>query len=306
MRPHLNYQHLRYFWLTATEGTVTRAAEKLRLSPSTISTQIRLLEEQLGHALFDRRRRRMALTERGKLVKAYADDIFTLGEELVDVVGTVGSGRHAYHMHVGVSVNLPKLLTYQLLAPAAHLDDFPVHLVIEEDDAERLVGHIGTHHLDLVLSDQPVGLTSEVRADCELVLDTGISLFASPQLKAQLGTDFPACLDGAPILLPSAGTAMRLAVEGWLAARHLHPRVVAECGDSALLKAFGEEGMGVFPAPTLMREQMETRYQVAELGPLDGARETIYAVVAPGKAENPAVKAVLDASRRLTRMDPHR
>ncbi|MCO4763048.1 MAG: LysR family transcriptional regulator [Myxococcales bacterium] len=298
-RPHLNYQHLRYFWLTASEGTVTGAANKLRLSPSTISTQIKQLEEQLGHALFERKRRRLVLTERGKLVKAYADDIFTLGEELIDVVGSAVGGRHAYHMRVGVGFNLPKLLTYRLLAPAAHLPEFPVHLVIEEDDAERLVGHITTHHLDLVLSDQPVGLSADVRADCQPLVRTGISLFAAERLAKELAPGFPESLDGAPILLPGHGTAMRTEVEGWLAARRLHPRVMAEFGDSALLKAFGQEGMGVFPAPTLMSAEVQARYDVVELGELNGARETVYAVIASGKADNPAVKAVLDASRML-------
>ena len=221
MRATLNYQHLRYFWITATEGSLTSAAEKLRLSPSTISAQIRRLEEQFGHQLFDRRHRRLALTERGALVKSYADDIFTLGEELVDVVHAVGTGRHSYHMHIGIGHNLPKLLAYQLVSPAIHIDDFPVHLVIEEDDPERLVGHIATHHLDLVLSDQPVGLTAEVRANCQMLMQTGISLYGAPELVRSLRDDFPASLDGAPILLPGHGSAMRREVEGWLSVRDL-------------------------------------------------------------------------------------
>ena len=299
MRLQLNYQHLRYFWLTATEGRLTAAAAKLRLSPSTISAQIRALEEQFGHALFERRGRGLVLTERGKLVKAYADDIFTLGEELIDVMSSETAGRHAYHLHVGVSFNLPKLLSLLLLDATLDLPDFPVHLVIEEDDAERLVGHIATHHLELVLSDQPVGVGADVRANCELLLRSEISLFGSPSLLPRLRGAFPQCIEGAPILLPLHGSAMRREIEGWLARMDLRPHVVAEFGDSALLKSFGQEGKGVFPAPTVVREQVEAMYDVVHLGVMDGASESVYAVTVQGRENSPPVRAVVEAGKAL-------
>ncbi len=300
MRPHLNYQHLRYFWITALEGSLTAAARKLRLSPSTMSAQIRLLEEQLGQELFDRRNRRLSLTERGKLVKSYADDIFTLGEELIDVVSSEGGGTHIHHMHVGVSFNLPKLLTLRLLMAALDVEGFPVRLVIEEDEAERLVGHIATHHLELVLSDHPVGSSADVKARCDLLMTSEISLFASPNLADSIDAGYPQSLDGTPMLLPVHGSAMRLEMESWLALRGIHPRVVAEFGDSALLKAFGEEGIGVFPAPTVVRKEVESHYGVRHLAVMEGAVERVYAVTIQGRKHSPAVQRIIAAGHGMT------
>ena len=201
------------------------------------------LEEQLGHQLFDRRHRRLALTERGALVKSYADDIFTLGEEPVDVVHAVGTGRHSYHMHIGIGHNLPKLLAYQLVSPAIHIDDFPVHLVIEEDDPERLVGHIATHHLDLVLSDQPVGLTAEVRANCQMLMQTGISLYGAPELVRSLRDDFRR-RSMAPRSCPGAIRMRRRSRGGCL-------RAICTRGSSSSrqpVELLGKEGAGVLQA----------------------------------------------------------
>lgn len=259
----------------------------------------------MGHALFERRGRGLVLTERGKLVKAYADDIFTLGEELIDVMGSATVGRHAHHLHVGVSFNLPKLLTLRLLDAVLDLPDYPVHLVIEEDAADRLVGHLASHHLELVLSDHPVGLGADVRAKCQLLLRSEISLFAAPSLAAQLqgGSSafiFPAFIEAAPILLPTHGSAMRHEIERWLAAHDLHPRVVAEFGDSALLKSFGQGGKGIFPAPTVVRKEVEEQYGVVHLGVMGGAQERVYAVTVEGRDPSPAVRAVVAVGRAMT------
>lgn len=292
----LNYHHLRYFWVTAREGNLTRASELLRLAPSTVSAQIKTLEENLGHPLFLRQGRGLKLTERGQVVKEYADEIFDLGRELVDAVQRETGSRHAYRLRVGVSNHLPKLVAWELLSPALHLDTFPVHLVVHEDRADRLVADLAVHHLDLVLADTPVGLSSDVHAESVLLGDSAVTLMASPPLAARVLQNFPSSLEGAPLLLPEVGSSMRLLLEQWFKQAGIRPRIVAEIGDSALLKSFGAEGAGVFAVPSVVREAVESQYRVVAVGELADCRERFYAVAMPSRLNNPAVAAVLESA----------
>jgi LysR family transcriptional activator of nhaA len=299
---NLNYQHLRYFWVTAREGNLTRAAKLLRLAPSTVSAQIKSLEDAVGHDLFDRRGRGLVLTERGHVVKEYADDIFALGKELVDAVQSETGPRHAYRLRVGVGNDLPKLVAWELLSPALRVEGFPVHLIVHEDRADRLVADLAVHHLDLVLADAPVGLSSDVHADSVLLGESGVTLMASPPLAATVIGGFPDSLNDAPVLLPEVGSAMRGLLEVWFGRRRIRPRIVAEFGDSALLKAFGQEGAGVFPVPTVVREAVEAQYRVVAIGELEDSWERFYAVAMPARMNNPAVEAVLRAAERNIRL----
>ncbi len=298
----LNYQHLRYFWITAREGKLIRASKRLRLAPSTVSAQIKALEANLGYPLFERRGRALVLTERGQVVKQYADDIFALGEEMVDVVRRSAGLRHAYRLRIGVGNDLPKLVAWELLSPALRVEGFPVHLVVHQDRADRLVADLAVHHLDLVLTDRPVGLSSDVRAESILLGESKISLMAAPKLAARVLHDFPQSLEGAPVLLPEVGSAMRALLETWFERLRIRPRVVAEFGDSALLKAFGQEGAGIFPVPSAVREAVEAQYRVVALGEPEDTWERVYAVVMPSRMENPAVQAVLQAAQKNVRL----
>jgi LysR family transcriptional regulator, transcriptional activator of nhaA len=289
----INYQHLRYFWFTAREGQLTKASRRLNLSPSTVSSQIKTLEHQLGYALFERRGRGLVLTERGELVKAYADEIFALGQEMVEAVRSATALRHAYRFRVGVANDLPKLVAKTLLLPSLHIDDFPVHLVVHEANADRLVADLAVHHLDLVLVDRPVGLSSDVHANSVLLTESTVSLMAAPRLARRVLNGFPQSLEGMPFLLPETRSAMRDLLEGWFERTAIRPRVVAEFGDSALLKAFGEDGAGVFAVPTVVREAVEAQYRVVAVAELEDLVERVYAVVMPNRMENQAVQAVL-------------
>ncbi len=299
----LNYQHLRYFWVVAREGSLTRASRLLRLAPSTLSAQIKALEAQLGHALFERKGRGLVLTERGEVARRYADDIFSLGEELVDAVGRATGLRHAYRFRVGVGSDLSKLMAWELLSPALHLEDFPVHLVVWQDRPDRLVADLAVHRLDLVLTDRPVGLASDVQVESVQLGRSAISLMAAPSLASHVLKDFPESLHGAPVLLPRVGSTMRQLLEEWFAREGLHPRVVGEFGDSTLLKAFGQEGAGVFPVPAVVRPVVEEQYRVVEVGRLDGVWESIYGIVVPARRGNPAVRAVLDGDDKTIRLE---
>lgn len=298
----LNYQHLRYFWVTAREGNLTRASRLLSLAPSTVSAQIRSLEEAVGHELFDRSGRGLQLTERGQVVKEYADDIFALGQELVDAVRSETGPRHAYRLRVGVGNDLPKLVAWEFLSPALRVEGFPVHLVVHEDRADRLVADLAVHHLDLVLADAPVGLSSDVHAESVLLGSSGVTLMAAPALASRVLAGFPGSLQDAPVLLPEVGSTMRGLLETWFERTRIRPRIVAEFGDSALLKAFGQEGAGVFPVPTVVREAVEAQYRVVSIGELEDTWERFYAVAMPTRMNNPAVDAVLRAAEQNVRL----
>lgn len=292
----LNYQHLRYFWVAARAGSVTGAARRMRLSPSTVSSQIKQLEAWLGEPLFERRGRNLHLTVRGQVVKQYADDIFALGEEMVDATRSATGLRHAYRLRVGVGNHLPKLVARELLSPALAMPDFPVHLVVLEDRADRLVADLAVHHLDLVLADRPVALALDVHAESRLLGESSLSLMATPALADSLKGPFPASLDGAPVLLPEVGSAMRDLLEDWFRRQGLRPRIVAEFGDSALVDSFGQSGAGIFAVPTVVRDVVAKSHRVVCLGELEDTWEQLYAVVMPSKKTNPAVEAVLHAA----------
>jgi LysR family transcriptional activator of nhaA len=291
----LNYHHLLYFWTTAREGSVTRAAEQLRLAQPTVSGQLRALEEALGEKLFERRGRRLELTERGRLVYGYADEIFSLGRELVDTLKDRPTGR-PLPLVVGVADVLPKLVTYRLLAPALALPE-GVKLVCREDKPERLLTELALHQLDVVLSDAPLPPGTPLKAWNHLLGECGVSVFGAPPLQRAHARGFPGSLAGAPFLLPGEGTTLRRSIDQWLDARDLRPRVVGEVQDSALLKVFGQAGLGLFAAPDAVAAEVERQYEVRRLGTLEGVRERFYAISGERRLKHPAVVALQRAAR---------
>lgn len=294
MRP-LNYNHLHYFWIVAREGSVAAAAERLHLTPQTVSGQLRILERELNTTLFQRVGRGLKLTPSGELVFRYADEMFSLGVELRQVLS--GGGPDARPLVVGVVDVLPKVVCQRLLAPALALAE-PVHLVCREGTLETLMGQLNSHHVDLVLADRPIGSATGVKTLNRLLGESGLSFFAEPALAERIESGFPACLDDVPMLLPAAETHPRRMLETWFDETGIRPRVVGEFDDSALLKAFGQHGVGVFPAPTVIEDEICRQHQVRVVGRTEAVRESYYAISVERKLAHPAVRAVLDARLR--------
>ncbi len=291
----LNYHHLLYFWMVAREGSIARASPFLRLAPSTISTQIGMLERALGEKLFTRVGRRLVLTDAGRLAFGYADRIFGLGRELAAAV----RGRPAAPattLVVGVSDALPKLIAYRLLEPALRLT-IPVRVVCREDRPERLLAELAVHAVDIVLANVPAGPTIKVRAFNHLLGESGMIFLATPRLAAVHGRRFPGSLDGAPVLLPRETTPVRPALERWFDDKGLRPRIVGEFDDSALLKVFGQSGAGVFPAPSAIEAEVRRQYGVRVIGRVDEVRERFYAITLERRLTHPAVAAIREAAR---------
>ena len=291
----LNYHHLLYFSLIVREGSVTAAADELRLAQSTVSAQLRQLEESLGEKLFRRDGRRMVLTDVGRVVHRYAEEIFGLGRELLDTVKNRPSGR-PMRLAVGVADQVPKLIAHALLQPAFQLA-VPVRLVVVESDTADLLAQLALHRLDVILTDAAVAPDATVRAYNHLLGECGVTFFAEPKLAATARRRFPRGLTGVPILLPSEGTYLRRALDRWFEAEDVRPLIVGEFADSALLKVFGQAGQGVFVAPSVIERQVARQYSVRIVGRTDAVRERFYAVSVERRLKHPAVVAISSSAR---------
>lgn len=291
----LNYHHLLYFWTVARTGGVSAASAELRLAQPTISGQLRALEDALGEKLFHRVGRRLELTDVGRMVFRYADEIFTLGRELMDAVRGRPTGR-PLRLAVGVADQLAKLVTYRLIEPALKLPE-PVHVVCREDKPERLLADLALHDLDLVLSDAPIHPSVKVRAFSHLLGECGVTIFGTKDLAAKYRRQFPRSLDGAPCLLPTENTSLRRSLDQWFDQQSLRPSVVSEFEDSALLSSFGERGLGLFPGPTAIEAEIRRQYGVVVVGRLEQVRERFYAISVERRLKHPAVVAISEAAR---------
>ncbi len=291
----LNYHHLLYFWHVAREGSLARAAQQLRLAQSTVSGQISALEAAMGEKLFSRTGRRLVLTATGRVVFGYADEIFKLGRELGDAVQGRLVGK-PLSLVVGVADVVPKLVARRLLEPALELGE-PIRLICREDKPERLLAGLGVHDLDVVITDAPVGPSIRVRAYNHLLGECGVVFFATAKLGAAYRQGFPRSLDGAPVILPTENTTLRRSLDAWFTARGIRPRVVGEFEDSALLKVFGQGGMGLFPASSVIASEVERQYEVRPVGIVEEVRERFYAISVERKLKHPAVVAISQRAR---------
>lgn len=291
----LNYHHLLYFWTVARAGSIHKASAELRVSPPAISSQLKLLEDQLGEKLFTRSGRRLQLTETGTTVFSYADEIFTLGRELMDVVRNRPVGR-PMRLDVGIVDVLPKVVAQVLLQPALRLRE-GVRLVCREASSDQLLARLATHELDVVLSDSPLDPAVKVRAYSHLLGECDVMFVAAGPMAAKYQRRFPKSLDSAPMFLPTENTAFRRNLNFWFEANGLWPMVLGEFEDYALLRAFGETGTGVFPMPALFQNQVRKQKGLKVIGITQDVRLQFYAISAERKLQHPAVVAIRNAAR---------
>jgi LysR family transcriptional regulator, transcriptional activator of nhaA len=297
----INYKHLHYFWVVAKEGSITSASERLHITPQTISGQLSLLEENLGEPLFTRSGRKLELSEAGRMALSYADEIFTLGSELEDVVRNLPDGRPLV-FKVGVTDVVPKSIAYRLLAPALQLPE-QVRIVCRENNFDALLAELALHRIDLVIADSAIPPGVNVRGFNHHLGECGISFFAIAELADKLDKDFPQSLNGAPLLLPGEMTATQSRLLKWLDNLHLHPHIVGEFDDSALMKAFGQAGTGIFIAPSAIAAEVEKQYGVVAIGNTDEVREQFYAISVERRISHPAVAAITETAREWLNHD---
>jgi LysR family transcriptional activator of nhaA len=292
----MNLKHLRYFWAAAHTGSVTAAANQLHLTPQTVSAQIKLFEEDLGAALFKPAGRGLELTEAGHVALSYADEIFTLSQEMIYSLRASAVPEQAMTaFRVGISDAVPKSLTHRLLASLKHAKK-PIRLICRGGTIDSLLGELALHRLEMVLADRPMPAGLAVRGHSRKLGESAIAFFAAPKM-TDCNDVFPGCLNGAPLLLPGPNTAVRGEIDRWLGDARLHPRVVGEFDDSALMKAFAQAGEGYFPAPAIISDEICARYGVKEVGRVDEVREAFWLISTERRIQNPEVRAVLDEAR---------
>ncbi len=291
----MNYKHLHYFWMVAHEGSIVKASEKLHVTPQTISGQLSLLEERLGNALFDKVGRGLQLTETGRLVLRYADEIFELGRELNDVLrGAPSVGPSEFI--VGAASALPKTIIYKIIEPALKLTH-DISLTSREGAVDAMLADLAIHKVDMVLSDTPITNAVSVKAYNHLLGDSSLCCYAAPRLAKAYKQHFPQSLNNAPLLLPTSQYGIRQLIDGWLQQEGIHPIVTGQFDDSALMKSFGQAGMGVFFMSSTIQEEICDNYNVRVIGEIDEIKQKYYAISAERKVKHPAVAAICDSAR---------
>lgn len=294
----LNYHHLRYFWTVAKEGGLRQAAERLNVSQPSISAQLRELEEALGEKLFRRVGRTKVLTDAGQIAFRHADEIFSLGSELVSAVKQRPTAR-AVRLHVGVADSFPKLGTYEILKPVLARGE-SVHVVCREGKLEDLLAQLASHRLDIVLANEPAPSTAKLRAFNHRLAESSVTFCAAPELASRLRRRFPQSLHEAPALLPAENTALRRSLENWFRELQIRPRVVAEIEDAALMTVIAANGGGFAPVPTVVVKEAIHRYGLRSVGATDRCREQFYAITAERKITHPLVSLLTETAQKLT------
>lgn len=291
----LNYHHLLYFWMVAREGSVSKAAARLRLAQPTLSGQIRTLESVLGERLFEKSGRRLHLTEVGRTVFRFADEIFSLGEELIDTLKGRPSGR-PLRLTIGLADVVTKPVAYRLIRPLLERPA-AIRLVVREDSPEKLFAALVAHELDVVLVDAPPGPETGVRVFSHLLGQSGVTLLATPELARRHRPKFPKSLTGAPFLLPGRTTGLRRSLEQWFDRHGVHPHAVGEFDDSALVMEFGRGGSGIFAIPSVVERAVRADFGLARVGHVPGIREQVFAISLQRRFSHPGVVALTERGR---------
>ncbi|MCX7897233.1 MAG: transcriptional activator NhaR [Rhodocyclaceae bacterium] len=292
----LNFKHLRYFWTVVKAGSIARAAQQLHLSPQAISGQLNEFEKTLGVALFRRVGRGLEPTEIGMRVLGYAEQIFSLGEELLSALAhSPHSSRTPFR--VGIADSVPKIVAYRLVQPLL-APEASVHLVCREGRLTYLLGELALHQLDMVVADRPAPENVSVRSFDHFLGESAVSIFGAGSLARPAAPSFPQVLEEAPFLLPGAETALQARLLQWFDECRIRPRLVGEFDDSALMMAFGQAGVGFFAAPSAIEETVIRQYEVALIGRIESVREQLYAITTERQLSHPLIAAVCRIAQR--------
>ncbi|MFA9216604.1 MAG: transcriptional activator NhaR [Sphingomonadaceae bacterium] len=290
----LNYRHLYFFWMVAKEGSVTRAADRLGLAVQTVSMQLSLLDQQVGKSLLEPQGRRLVPTEAGRVALNYCDQIFLLGDQLQDALDDADAGK--MRLTVGISDSLPKLIAFRLLQATQQMTQ-QVKLVCLEDEFESLLADLALNKLDVVLTDRAVRAGGSLRVFSHLLGESEMQLFGVARLQRKYRRNFPASLNGAPLLLPTRNNALRGRIDAWFVQHQVRPDIVGEFEDNAMLNTFGRNGMGLFFAPAALQHDIHEQFGAVLVGDVPELREQFYAISSERKIRHPAVEALLAANQ---------
>ena len=292
----LNFKHLRYFWMVAKTGSIARAAEQLHLTPQSISGQLSEFADTLGVELFRRTGRQLKLTDTGRRILGHAEEIFSTGDELLEIVRDQSRTTTTTY-RVGFADSVSKLIACRLVEPALSLAE-PLRMICREGRLASLLADLAVHRLDLIIADRPMPAHLSVRGFNHLLGESGMTLFGTRALADTLSGEFPQCLHRAPLLLPGEDFAIYGRLLQWLGENNLHPRIVGEFDDSAMMNTFGQSGAGLFFAPSVIAHQVCEQYAVVALGRVDSLVEQVYAITTERRLSHPATLAISQSAQR--------
>lgn len=293
----LNFNHLQYFYAVVKQGTVTRAAEAMHVTPQTVSGQLATFEEYIGAPLFERHGKRLEPNSLGQMALQYADDIFNLGNELSRTLASHDVSKVA-NFNVGIVDAIPKVMVFEMLNDCFDLDQRFI-LECHEGDLPSLLSDLSINKLDLIISDQPLPTSVSVRAINHYLGQSGVTFFAAKNDYYRYQENFPRSLNQAPFLMPGRDSAQYQNLSSWFAQSNIIPKVVAEFDDSALLKFFGQTGRGVFCVSTAVEKDVLAQFDVAVIGRVQSVSDRYYGISPERKIKHPAVDLVLTAAQKL-------
>ncbi len=295
MSDPINYKHLKYFHTVAHEGSIAKASEVLHVTPQTISGQLSKLEDRIGSSLFEREGRGLRLSEMGNLVLRYADDIFDLGRELNDVIrGAPLIGPSEFI--VSAASALAKTIVYKILEPALHINH-EIKLTCHEGPVDSILAELAVHKIDMVLSDTPLAPNLSVKGYNHFLGQCSLTFFAASNTARKYRKNFPASLTNAPILLPTAQYSIRQQFDHWLDEEGIFPIIKGEFDDSALMKSFGQAGVGIFFMPSIISDEVCRNFNVRPIGEIDALQQKFYAISTERKVKHPAVTAIYEQAK---------
>ena len=295
---NLNFKHLRYFWMVGKTGSIARASEQLSLSPQSISVQLGDLESSLSVRLFRKVGRGLELTDMGRRVFSYADEIFSLGNELLEVAQHQEI-RKSVPFRIGITDSVPKSVAYRVLEPLLHMDE-PIRLICREGKLADLLSEMSVNQLDLVIADRPMPINLNVRAYNHLLGESKLAIFAAKSLiESHQAQSFPNILHNAPFLMPGEDFAFQKKLLSWMESKKIYPKIIGEFDDSALLKSFGQAGAGFFAGPDAIADYICHQYEVERLGKIDTVTEQLYAITTERRLTHPAVVSIVKATAEV-------
>jgi LysR family transcriptional activator of nhaA len=295
---NLNFKHLRYFWMVGKTGSIARASEQLSLSPQSISVQLGDLESSLSVQLFRKVGRGLELTDMGRRVFSYADEIFSLGNELLEIA-QLQQVRKSIPFRIGITDSVPKSVAYRVIEPVLHMDEL-IRLICREGKLADLLSEMSVNQLDLVIADRPMPTNLNVRAYNHLLGESKIAIFAAKSLiQSHQPQSFPNILHNAPFLMPGEDFAFQKKLLSWMESKKIYPNIVGEFDDSALLKSFGQAGAGYFAGPDTIADYICRQYEVERLGQIDTVTEQLYAITTERRLTHPAVVSIVKATAEV-------
>lgn len=294
----LNYKHLSYFWMVGKTGSIARASEQLYLTPQSISGQLAELEQSLDVKLFRKVGRGLELSDMGRKVFSYADEIFTLGNELLKLTQNEDV-KKCQPFHVGIADSVAKSIAYRVIEPILKLDN-SIRLICKEGKLPNLLSEMSINRLDLVIADRPMPTNLNVRAYNHFLGESKLAIFGTRNLiQENIGDSLPKILNNANFLIPGEDFAIQKKLLQWFESKKINPRIVAEFDDSALLKSFGQSGAGFFAAPNAIAEYICKQYEVEVVGVIDTLYEQLYAITTERRLTHPAIISLIKSTTEI-------